>query len=152
MELKTCYYPYLSKNPPIISTQDNLPFYHRRDKVSFDSNHQIIWTIDPNEAAGVIPTWKEFFLRQNEGVTKAKLWVEKIHPDDRENAVQLFCEAIVKKGPFAAEFRLQREDKSYLRLLVCGFPVLESDGRILEWIGTISRLSEAVSKMQTYSC
>ena len=88
----------------------------------------------------VIPTWKEFFLRRNEGVTKAKLWLEKFHPDDRENALQIFCEAIVKKVPFTAEFRLQKEDKSYLRLLVCGIPFLENDGPILQWIGTSSRL------------
>ena len=141
MALNVCYKSSFSINPPISLTQDNLPFFHLRDTASIDPNPQIIWTIDPNENAAILPTWKEFFLRRNKGVTKAKLWFEKIHPDDRENAVQIFCEALVKKGPFAAEFRLQQDDKSYLKLLVCGFPILEKDGRILEWMGTSSRFS-----------
>ena len=109
-----------------------------KDIISFDPNQQIIWGIDPNEDVAVMPTWKEFFLRRNEGVTKTKLWLEKIHPDDRENTVEIFCEAIVKKIPFTAKFRLQKEDKSYPRLLVWGIPVIENDGRILLWMGTCS--------------
>ena len=140
MLLQACYEPAFAINPPISPTHNNLPFFHRRDKVTLDSDHQIVWIIDPNENVAVIPTWKEFFLRRNEGVTKARLWLEKFHVDDQENATQLFCEAIAKKIPFKAEFRLQKEDNRYQRLLVCGYPVLESDGHILQWVGTSSRL------------
>lgn len=141
MELNARFELFFSKYSSTSLTQENLPFFYRRDKISIAPNPQIFWTIDPDEDVPIIPTWKEFFLRCNEGVTKTTLWLEKIHSDDRENAVQIFCVAIVKKIPFTAEFRLQKKDKSYLKLLIQGTPVLEDNGRILYWMGTSSKLS-----------
>lgn len=104
---------------------------------------QIIWIIDPDEEVDSdIPTWKAFFVRRDKGTNKEKLWLETVHPDDREKAKQILSQALITKRLFEVKFRLQKGGKDYQTLMVRGVPVFEKDGRIREWVGTSTEISE----------
>lgn len=98
---------------------------------------QLVWILKPDEeVASEIPTWKSFFATQSEGIEKKEDCLKAIHPDDHKRVAQIFSHAAAKRNFFEVEFRIQKEDESYQRILVRGVPVLEKNGTIREWIGT----------------
>jgi PAS domain S-box-containing protein len=63
-------------------------------------------------------------------------WADHIHPEDRENYVNIYISAFEKRESFTGEFRLLDKTGSYRWLLVKGQPRFQSDGTFMGYISS----------------
>ncbi|MBS2033071.1 MAG: PAS domain-containing sensor histidine kinase [Deltaproteobacteria bacterium] len=101
------------------------------------------WTTD--EAGKIVegaPGWRAFTGRSLEAG-----WLEAVHPDDREHIRLVWDRALAAKHPCREECRVRRLDGSYAAVEASGIPVLDDDGVLREWVGTL-RFAEARNKTQ----
>lgn len=66
-----------------------------------------------------------------------------IHLDDRERILEAVRLAIKEKSIFDAEYRVRRTDGSFAQTNSRAVPILDEQGRIIEWLGTVRDLTEA---------
>ncbi|HEX7482728.1 MAG TPA: PAS domain S-box protein, partial [Candidatus Bathyarchaeia archaeon] len=94
------------------------------------------------------PDWSE--MRQLTGnnfisdtVKPDRLWMEKyIHPDDRQHVKAVINRAIRTKSVFELEHRVITVDDSLGWTFSRAIPLLDKDGRIIEWFGTAKDVTE----------
>ncbi|PTL76866.1 ATP-binding protein [Vitiosangium sp. GDMCC 1.1324] len=102
----------------------------------------ILWTTD---ATGVIhedsPTWCAFTGQSYEKWRSGTGWMEAIHPDDRARASAVWKRAFASRGLYEVEYRLRRADGTYTPVVSRGVPVLELDGSVREWVGSITDIT-----------
>ena len=63
-------------------------------------------------------------------------WLERLHPDDRDEAVKAWTGAMASGQVYDAEFRMRRHDGVYRAFRIRAEPVHDEDGRITRWVGT----------------
>jgi PAS domain S-box-containing protein len=64
-----------------------------------------------------------------------RLWTDTVHPEDAPATVAKWQELVTTGGEWKHEFRMRGKDGQYRTILVCGFPVLDLEGRITEYVG-----------------
>ncbi len=69
-------------------------------------------------------------------------WIDVIHPDDRQQAQQLWGDAMERGRPFLTDFRMRMADGSYRHFESQGIPIVDGKDEISEWIGTIIDIHE----------
>jgi len=105
---------------------------------------QIVWTTTPNgELVPPQPSWS-LFTGQTDEQLRDWGWLDAVHPDDRAHTSQAWADALAARSNYQIEQRLRRHDGAYRWMLVRGVPVLEDDGRIREWVGTHTDITERV--------
>ena len=62
-------------------------------------------------------------------------WTDAIHPDDREQAVASWHEAVREGRDYEAEMRLRGKDDEYCWFLVRGRPGRDETGKVNAWLG-----------------
>jgi PAS domain S-box-containing protein len=102
----------------------------------------IVWNTNAaGELASPQKDWEEF-TGQTEGEYLGRGWIESVHPDDRDEVIQSWQENLARKGTYYHEHRLRRADGEYRDLAVRGVPLLEPDGSVREWVGTMTDITE----------
>ncbi|MEM7353767.1 MAG: ATP-binding protein [Acidobacteriota bacterium] len=71
-------------------------------------------------------------------------WTRELHPDDRERILELWTRSVAQSLPFEAEYRFQDSDGEVAWLLGRAVPVLDGRGRVLEYLGTTTEITERV--------
>jgi len=103
---------------------------------------RIVWTSHSSgefvdEQAG----WAEFT-----GMTPEEYlgsgWLRAVHPDDRERAADAWRNAVRDREVYVCDYRLRRHDGAWRTTEARGVPVLESDGRVREWVGANTDVTE----------
>jgi PAS domain S-box-containing protein len=118
----------------------------RRDEQRYGSlvlaAAQIVWTTNARgEISEDQPTWAAFSgMRQEE--IRGWGWIQAVHPDDRQQTRAVWSRAVQSCTPCYAEYRLRGHDGEYRHMAVRGVPVLGAGGRIREWVGTCTDVSE----------
>jgi diguanylate cyclase (GGDEF)-like protein/PAS domain S-box-containing protein len=69
-------------------------------------------------------------------------WLEAVHPADRETAMTAWAEAVRRAGEVRLEYRLRRSDGVYEWFSVHGSPVVDDQGRLVEYVGTSINVHE----------
>ena len=70
-------------------------------------------------------------------------WLDAVHPEDRENVHQMWHRALETKCLHESEGRLWHAASQQYRYFVArATPVLDGDGSVREWVGTISDVDE----------
>jgi PAS domain S-box-containing protein len=65
-------------------------------------------------------------------------WTRLIHPDDAEPAALAWVSCVADGGPYRVEVRiLHAADSAYRWCVMNALPLLDRDGRILKWHGTV---------------
>lgn len=64
------------------------------------------------------------------------LWVEQIHPDDREPTIAKWTDAVATDGQFLCEFRIRRHDGVFRWFQTRAVPLRDATGRVVKWFGT----------------
>lgn len=97
---------------------------------------QLVWrAVDIGEWTWASPQWVAY-TGQNEPASHGRGWLEPVHPDDRAAAIKAWSRA-VEEGGFEVELRIRRSsDKQYRWFKTRASPVRDSDGFIIEWLGT----------------
>ena len=108
-----------------------------------DAMPQIIWSALPDGRADYFnQRWFEYT-----GLTLAQSrdmgWQSMIHPDDLQNSINCWDEAVRTGKPFQAEFRLNRAPHGAWRWhLSRALPVRGQDGRLVRWVGTSTDIQD----------
>ncbi|HEX8906508.1 MAG TPA: ATP-binding protein [Longimicrobiaceae bacterium] len=103
---------------------------------------QIIWNTDAKgEFATEQPEWAAFTGTTFEEYRGWK-WLECVHPADREQAAATWRAALESRTVYEAEYRLIRHDGQYRDMQVRAVPVQEPNGRVREWVGAESDVTE----------
>jgi PAS domain S-box-containing protein len=103
---------------------------------------QIVWTSNAaGEVVEPLPTWQAYT-----GMTPEQIrgfgWLAAIHPDDALRVEQVWRHATGTRTSFQIRYRIRGQDGQYRSFEVQGLPVTEPDGRVAEWIGTCTDISQ----------
>jgi PAS domain S-box-containing protein len=102
----------------------------------------MIWTSDVDGRFSYNnKRWLEFTGRSREETTGGG-WVEAIHPDDRQRAMETYERAFDRREPFQTEYRLRRHDGEYRWVLSSGAPRFNPDGSFAGYIGSVIDIGE----------
>lgn len=101
-----------------------------------NSMPQLVWTCT---ASGDCDFLSERWV-QYTGIPEAPQlgqgWLEQVHPDDRAVLIERWQRSVGQRSPFAVEFRIRAADGSYRWFDTQAEPLLDSEGRVLRWIGS----------------
>jgi PAS domain S-box-containing protein len=105
---------------------------------------QIVWTASADGRRPIDTSQWEAFTGQTSSEATWGGWFEAIHPDDRAGALSAWSEAVAGRRPLMAEHRLRRRDGEYRSMEVRAVPVLDDQGRIREWVGAHTDITDRV--------
>jgi len=102
----------------------------------------IVWTTNgAGEVVDEIPSMQAFIGQSAEAIMGSG-WSNSIHPDDRQDAIATWKEAVETNSFFNTEYRMLRHDGEYRSLIARGVPLIGKDGKIREWVGTCTDITE----------
>ncbi|MEH1853743.1 MAG: PAS domain S-box protein [Nostoc sp.] len=111
---------------------------------------QIVWvcTAEGLAVSSEMLTWMAY-TGKSAAEVEGWGWLDTIHPDDRDRTALVWNAAVVSQSLYQNEYRLRGKDGSYRHFAVCGAPVVQADGSILEWIGTCTDIHDRKVAEQT---
>ncbi|UFP95640.1 ATP-binding protein [Gloeobacter morelensis] len=102
----------------------------------------IVWTAGSDGAIiEEVPSWEEF-TGQSPEQYQGWGWVEMLHPEDRASTAEIWRQANADKRPVEAEYRLRRRDGEYRHMVARGVPLLNAQGRLCSWVGTVTDIHD----------
>ncbi len=113
---------------------------HYRALVNASSN--LIWVMDADGKLAQCFGDEIYCVERKLRDIKGSGWLEAIHPDDRERVKQLWFEAVKTGETFETEYRISRTKGIYSYALAKGVPVRSDEGNIIEWVGTLTDITE----------
>jgi PAS domain S-box-containing protein len=103
---------------------------------------QMVWTTDAEgNVTDDVPAWRAYTGQSYEQV-KGAGWADALHPEDRQRTLATWSRALQTRSPYDTEYRVRHADGAYRHFAARGVPVLEPDGRIREWVGTCTDITE----------
>ena len=113
-----------------------------RYRLLADMIPQHIWTTDPAGYHGWFSRrWHEFTGTTFDD-TKGEGWLKYLHPDDRDRTLARWQHSLRTGDPYSVEYRFRRADGEYCWFLGQAMPRRDDAGRIIEWFGTLTDISE----------
>ena len=107
-----------------------------------DSMPQHIWTADPQ---GNLNYFNQSVFDYS-GLTLEQInkdgWIQIVHPDDRDENIRRWMNAITTGKDFLFEHRFRRHDGEYRWQLSRAIPQRDSTGKIQMWVGTSTDIHE----------
>jgi len=121
-------------------TEQSLRDGERQFRELADAMPQIIWGAQPN---GVF----DYYNRRWYAVTgqldlENAAWSEAIHPDDRQESIDVWQQAVTSGQAYEVEYRLRWADGTYHWYLARALPVHNDSGVISRWFGTCTDIDE----------
>lgn len=101
----------------------------------------IVWITATDGKLVSAPAW-ESFTGQTEEQYLGWGWLDAIHPDDRQAVLDFWNLGVEQKTACESEYRLWHCDGSYRYVHTQGVPLLNPDGTVREWIGTVTDISD----------
>jgi PAS domain S-box-containing protein len=108
-----------------------------------EATADVVWELNTltNESKATVVSHKDGL---SEVDLKEKLWVEVVHEDDWEQASTLWLQANIEKKKFHCKVRLKLRHGGYTWVISRGTPVLNQQGEIRKWVGSLTDIHEAV--------
>lgn len=95
-----------------------------------------LWMTDSTGRSTYINNaWREFIGTDEESL-RPDVWLDRLHPEDRERCLEVFKEALREHKKFEMEYRILRRDGVYRWLLDTGAPRYAHDGRFSGFVGS----------------
>ena len=119
-----------------------------------DSMPQLVWTALPD---GTVDYYNQRYLeyqeiKEGEGATWE--WAPVLHPDDLQPTVNAWKHSVETGEIYQIEHRVRMADGSYRWHLSRGVPMLDENGRVIQWFGTatdIHDLKLAEEELKVYA-
>jgi PAS domain S-box-containing protein len=103
---------------------------------------QVVWSTDSRgEVIEDLPTWEAFTGQSKEEVA-GRGWITKVHPDDLQRVMEVWDRSLAHGTPHEIEFRVLSAAGRYRNVLGRAVPILESNGKVREWVGTLSDITD----------
>jgi PAS domain S-box-containing protein len=105
------------------------------------ATNAFVWTADADGKILDIRNWRE--LRgENPSDILGSRWIDLVHPDDREQTLQTWAEALASKRDYTTEHRVLQPDGSYRWMLSRAAPIMLETGAVREWVGLSSDIHD----------
>ncbi len=130
-------YPLLPGVPsfPVgLSATDPLAQNEARFRALVQATGQIYWITDAQGHLKDATSWCAF-TGQTADEASGDGWAAALHPDDREPTLVDWKAATAARHPYRHEHRARRADGQYRLMLAQAYPVLDTDGKVREWVG-----------------
>ena len=132
----------LEREAELRGLQAELRLRARRLETLAFASAQILWITD---AAGAVvedsPSWRAFTGQTPEEFRGPWGFLGALHPDDHAHVRAAWTAAVAHPRPYETEYRLRRPDGSYTWMQARAAPVLDAEGRLLEWVGSSADIS-----------
>lgn len=113
-----------------------------RFRTMADTAPVMMWTTDPSHQCNFInKSWLEFTGHSFEQEI-GHGWIQSIHPEDRDQAFNIYLTSANRREAFSMNYRLRRWDSQYRWILDSGVPRFTSDGRFEGYIGSCIDITE----------
>ncbi|WP_408095592.1 PAS domain-containing protein [Peredibacter sp. HCB2-198] len=110
----------------------------------------IVWTSDPKGDINFVSKQSVDFSGANQEEQLGKKWLNFVHPDDRQNACDIWLDAVKSGHIFDMEYRLRRHDGIYRWFKACAVPIRNSIGEITNWFGTCTDINDSKQAQMQY--
>ncbi len=115
----------------------------KRFRTAVDAVRGILWT---NTAEGRMdgdqPGWAAL-TGQSRSQYQGYGWSDAVHPDDAQPTVDAWNAAVAERRTFDFQHRVRTASGEYRTYAIRAVPTLDQDGRILEWVGVHTDVTEA---------
>lgn len=120
-------------------SEDALRNSEERLRAFVSATADVIYSMNPDWSERRFLQGKEFIPDTTD---PSRTWMQKyIHPDDQEFVKAKISEAIETKGMFELEHRIMRADGTFGWTYSRAVPILDEQGKILEWFGAAADVS-----------
>ncbi len=103
---------------------------------------QLVWTTQMDGKANYFnKRWYEYTGQQPEEALGSG-WAEALHPDDRENALEVWQSSVRDVQLYQVEYRIRQTDGNYRWFLARGLPIKNRQGQVLQWFGTSTDIED----------
>jgi PAS domain S-box-containing protein len=107
-----------------------------------ESLPQLVWTCRGDGYCDYLsPQWVNY-TGKPEAEQLGSVWLEQIHPKDREMAFKSWSAAVESKENLDVEFRIRRWDGVYHWFKTLAVPHKDFDGNVVRWFGTNTDIEE----------
>jgi two-component system, sensor histidine kinase and response regulator len=122
--------------------EEDLRESERRWRSLAEALPQLVWTATPDGACDYFSSqWSQYT-----GVPASQLlgwlWLEVLHPDDREATRLSWAESVAGRGAYDVEYRVRRSDGEYRWFKTRGVPIRDSEGGMFKWFGTCTDITD----------
>jgi len=118
-----------------------------RFRAAAQANSSLLWTNNAHgEMEGEQPGWGAFTGQQFHEY-QGYGWSKAVHPEDAQPTIDAWNQAVAERRTFNFEHRVRRHDGEWRLFSVRAVPVMDSAGKILEWVGTHTDITEERSLM-----
>jgi PAS domain S-box-containing protein len=116
--------------------EDALRASEERFRQVVETLPQLVWTCRADGPCDYLsPQWVSYT-----GIPQAEQlgyrWLEQLHPDDRQRAVDQWQATATLGKTFVTEFRIRRHDGIYRWFRTLAVPLRDDGGRVVKWFGT----------------
>jgi PAS domain S-box-containing protein len=71
---------------------------------------QIVWTTNAQgDVVGDLPSWRTFTGQSRQEIQGAG-WAQALHPEDRDETLEIWSKAVATRSPYDTEYRIRRHD------------------------------------------
>jgi PAS domain S-box-containing protein len=113
-----------------------------RYRLLADMIPQHIWTTDATGYHGYFSRRWYDFTGATLAETEGERWLRFLHPDDRERTLARWRHSLRTGEPYSIEYRFRGADGEYRWFLGQAMPLRDEAGKIVEWFGTLTDISE----------
>lgn len=123
-------------------TRSALERIEQRYRALVQASGQYVWT---STAEGRMedeqPGWSKL-TGQSKAEYEAFGWVSAVHPEDAQPTMEAWHSAVAEGRPLVFEHRVRCRDGQYRLFGIRAVPVFDREGRVREWVGVHSAVSE----------
>ncbi|HEY9282981.1 MAG TPA: PAS domain S-box protein, partial [Pyrinomonadaceae bacterium] len=98
---------------------------------------QMVWSTDADGMVEDMPEWRAITGQTLEEV-RGRGWLDAIHPEDRARVAGVWDAALAALTLYDVEYRIRSAAGGYRHVSVRGVPIVGADGRLKEWVGTLT--------------
>ncbi len=131
------------------ATERQLRITQDRFQVALEAASDIFWTNDASgRMCGEQPSWAAY-TGQTYGQYQGYGWTQALHPDDVEPTLSAWTAAVATGAKFSVEHRVRMRDGQYRTYAVRALPMLDERGKVLEWVGVHTDVTEIREAQRT---
>lgn len=104
-------------------------------RYTVDLSRHLVWTASPEGRLLSLSSRFSKITGLDSTIDPHEGWLSVLHPDDRENILEVWRATIKGAKPGSGEFRMRMANGSHRTFLVRAAPRMDEDDRILRWYG-----------------
>ncbi|WP_341482669.1 PAS domain S-box protein [Microvirga solisilvae] len=122
-------------------TEQSLRRNQERYRSLVEASTALVWRANSNGDVIESWGWKEF-TGQSADEIRGHGWLSAVHPDDRGRVAETWLNLFRSEKFGTAEYRVLMPNGEYRWMLATGIPLADSQGTVLEWIGSLTDIHE----------